>query len=324
MEYKELGNTGLHISKISLGTMNFGSKVDKETSKAILDTAFDLGINLFDTSNGYTQGKSESFIGNWLKTTKNRDEILLSSKFGWPTSKSINDRGNSRKNIFRAFSASTNRLQTNYIDLYSAHDMNGFHREVNVKEILFTLNNLVNQEKVYYIGSFVIASWKLVESMWVAEKNGLLPFQYLLTPYSLTNRGAYDLDFKNFCVSYNFPVIGFGPFGGGFTTGKYTRETKFEDTMMGNFIKEYMATENGWKLLDEMKIIANDMGISLAQLSTRWILEKDIFPTIITGVSNKEQLLDLENVLNISIPNNVVERLNELSNPFVRRVVEIN
>ncbi|MFV2016400.1 MAG: aldo/keto reductase, partial [Candidatus Heimdallarchaeota archaeon] len=189
MEYVSLGSAGMKVSPICLGTMQFGWTADEEASVQVMDKAWDLGINFFDTANIYTTwseksygGKTEEIIGRWLKKSGVRDDLILATKVRGSMGKGPNDQGLSRRHIRKQLKDSLKRLQTKWVDLYQSHF---FDEATPIKETLEVYTDLIHDGKVNYIGASNYPAWKLVESIFIAKENNLVSYQTMQPYYSL-------------------------------------------------------------------------------------------------------------------------------------------
>jgi aryl-alcohol dehydrogenase-like predicted oxidoreductase len=226
MNYKNLGRTGLQVSELCLGTMQFGWTADESTSYQILTAAFERGINFIDTANIYSRwargnpgGVSEEIIGNWWKRNKiPRQQVILATKVRGRMGDGPNDEGLSPSHIRQAVEASLRRLQTDYIDLYQAH---WYDESTPIEETLSTFNDLVQQGKVRYIGCSNYPAWRLMQSLWAADQLHVSRYDTLQPHYSLVHRAEFERELTDICQTYNLGVIPYSPLAGGFLTGKY-------------------------------------------------------------------------------------------------------
>src|SRR6202142_5037 len=222
MRYRKLGNTGLIVSSVALGTMQFGGKMNmgnlgQEDTTRMVKLALDRGINFIDTADVYSLGESETLVGNALKG--GRTEIGLATKVRLPMSENLNRSGATRVNIMREVEGSLQRLQTDYIDLYQVH---GWDSNTPLEETLRTLDNVVRQGKVRYIGLSNFMSWQAATAVMLQERLGLEKFVTAQMYYSLVGRGL-EHEFQSFAEYHNIGILVWSPLGGGFLSGKYTR-----------------------------------------------------------------------------------------------------
>ena len=257
MKYRKLGNTGLIVSEVALGTMQFGGKMNmgnlgQEETTRMVHLALDRGINFIDTADVYSLGESETLLGNALKGI--REEIVLATKVRLPMSENFNHSGATRVNIMREVEASLRRLQTDYIDLYQVH---GWDSNTPLEETLRTLNDLVRQGKVRYIGLSNLMSWQAATAVMLQERLGLEKYVTAQMYYSLVGRGL-EYEFQSFAEYHNIGILVWSALAGGFLSGKYSRDnpapagTRFAEA--GQFVP--FDKENGYKIVDVLKEVA--------------------------------------------------------------------
>ncbi len=325
MKYSYLGQTGMKVSQICLGTMQFGWTADEETSKIIMNKAYDLGINFFDTANVYSRwsdksypGKSEDIIGQWLKESGNRNDIILATKVRGQmlkdsdlTDNNVNISGLSRRYIFQQIDASLKRLQTKWIDLYQAHSVD---REVPIRETLSSFTDLIQQGKINHIGASNYPAWALVESLWVAERYNLASYQTIQPYYNLADRQPFEQAKQTVCQRYEIAVIPYSPLAAGFLTGKYRKGKELPNSERANRIKKEFMNEKGFKLLEVMDEIAVSQEISLTQLALAWILRQPTITSPIFGANSVSQLEDIILAVEVKLSSEEVDRLSSISN----------
>jgi aryl-alcohol dehydrogenase-like predicted oxidoreductase len=222
MRYRKLGNTGLIVSQVALGTKQFGGKMNmgnlgQEDTTRMVKVALDKGINFIDTADVYSLGETETLVGNALKGA--RDEVVLATKVRLPMSENFNRSGATRVNIMREVDGSLRRLQTDYIDLYQVH---GWDSNTPLEETLRTLDDLVRQRKVRYIGFSNFMSWQAATAVMLRELLELEKYVTAQMHYSLVGRGL-EYEFQSFAEYYNIGILAWSPLAGGFFTGKYSR-----------------------------------------------------------------------------------------------------
>ncbi|MCB0079755.1 MAG: aldo/keto reductase, partial [Caldilineaceae bacterium] len=217
MQYRLLGNSGLRVSAIGLGTNQFGGKVDQLDTAQIVSGAIDLGINFIDTADIYQQGRSEEALGVALKGKW--DKVIMATKVVSPTGDGPNDKGASRYHIMQNVEASLRRLQTDHIDLYQMHR---WDNDTPLEETLRTLDDLVSSGKVRYIGASNYAAWQLARANLLAEVRGWVPFVSIQNHYHMFER-EQEREIIPFCNAHNVGILPFFPLAGGFLTGKYKR-----------------------------------------------------------------------------------------------------
>lgn len=297
MEYRNLGRTGLKVSELCLGTMQFGWTADEPTSFEVLSTAFDKGINFLDTADVYSRwvegnpgGVSEQIIGRWMKDRKiPREQIVIATKVRGKMGPGPNDEGLSRAHITKAVEDSLKRLGTDYIDLYQTHSQD---ESTPIEETLRTMEDLIRQGKVRYAGCSNYAPWRLVQALWAAEKHGWQGYQSLQPHYSLVHRQEFEEQHAAICRTYGLGVIPYSPLAAGFLTGKYRRGHEQVDSARQRAASRYFNDKN-WDLLDQMEKIGQGRGgCSISQIALAWMLTDPLITSPIIGPRNLEQLED--------------------------------
>ena len=287
MEYRKLGQTGLMVSELCLGTMTFGNEADEQTSKRITDRFVEAGGNFVDTANVYSRGVSEEITGRVIRDY--REDVVVATKFRFPMGEGPNDSGASRKHIISACEASLRRLDTDYIDLYQIHCWDS---STPIEETLSALDDLVRAGKVRYIGCSNFTGWQIEKSVRVSEREGLARFDCLQPQYSLVVR---DIEHEVLPVSREegLGVIPWSPLAGGFLTGKYSREdAPPENTRMASWGDTWKrhATSDKFDIVDRVCEIADSRGKEPAQIALSWVKERPGVTSPIIGARNVEQL----------------------------------
>ena len=296
MNYKRVGNTGLNVSVLCMGTMQFGWSVGEQETHRILTATFEAGINFFDTADIYSKwvdgnpgGVAETYIGNWL--TKNRiprDQVVLATKVRGEMGKGPNDEGLSRVHIMNAVEASLRRLQTDYIDLYQSHWSD---ENTPIEETLRAFDDLVRQGKVRYVGASNYEAWGLMQALWVSDKYNLARYDSLQPHYNLIHRDEFERELRAVCLAYNIGVIPYSPLAGGFLTGKYRRGQALPESKRAEGRKKAM-TERNFDLLDEMERIALAHRATISQTALAWMLADPVITSPIIGATSIEQLTE--------------------------------
>lgn len=316
MQYTRLGRTGLKVSRLCLGTMNFGWSADEAGSHAIMDAAWDAGINFFDTADVYSKwvegnpgGVSEQIIGKWLKT-KNRREVIIATKVRGGMWDGPNGEGLSRHHILHAVEDSLRRLQTDYIDLYQTHH---FDADTPIDETLYALDALVQSGKVRYIGASNYPAWRLVEALWASDKHHISRFDTLQPNYSLYYRSEYESELAEICQKYDIGVIPYSPLAAGFATGKYRRDNTTPDTtrQTSSLITRLIENPAAFDALDVADGIAQAHGVPVAQIALAWQMAQPAISAPIIGARSVDQLNDLLGATEISL---TAEQIQSLSN----------
>lgn len=318
MEYRRLGNTGLKVSELCMGTMTFGWSVDEPTTHAILDRAYEAGINFLDTADVYSfwaenndGGVAESWIGSWLKG-KDRRQVIIATKARGRMWEGPNGEGLSRGHIMQAVEDSLRRLGTDYIDLYQSHYPD---EETPLEETLRAFDDLIRQGKVRYIGCSNTPAWLLTKSLWISDLKGLARYESLQPHYNLVHRAEFERELKLLCEDQELGVIPYSPLAGGFLTGKYQRGKGIPAGTRGEgsrSIKSYM-TERNFDLLDAMGEIGAAHGKSIVQVALAWQLSQPVITSPIIGARSMEQLEDSLGAVGFRLDSAEMARLNELS-----------
>jgi aryl-alcohol dehydrogenase-like predicted oxidoreductase len=291
MEYVRLGHSGLKVASVCLGTLTFGRETDEDRSFQLMDRYLELGGNFLDTADGYSTGGSETIIGHWLKDRGVRDSIVLATKVYWVMGPGPNDRGLSRLHIQQAVEASLRRLQTDVIDLYQVHQ---WDPDVPIEETMETLNDLVRQGKVRYVGCSNLTAWQLCNFLQASERNHWSRFVSIQPAYSAINR-SIELEILPLCHEEGLGVITYNPLAGGMLTGKYKRGgalpagARFE--RFETYRRRYY-TDQTFDIVERFAEAARQRGVTPAQLALAWVMAEQRVTCPIVGARNLEQLND--------------------------------
>lgn len=289
MNYRRLGRAGLMVSEIGLGGNTFGWGIDEKTSAEIINHAIELGINYIDTADIYGRGGSEEFIGRTIKGK--RHNLIIATKFGRKMGEGPNDRGGSRHYIMRAVEASLKRLQTDYIDLYQMHEPDP---KTLLEETLRSLDDLVKDGKIRYIGTSNFPAWKIGEALYTSKMNNLHSFITEQPLYNLLNRSV-EQELLPFCKEHNIGIIPWGPLAGGFLTGKYRKGQSIPSNYRlasGIAIYGKLFTDSNWNKLANLEKFAIERGHTIGELALAWLLANPCVVTIIAGVTSIQQVTD--------------------------------
>ena len=293
MKYRKLGNTGLIVSEVALGTMQFGGKMNmgnlgQEDTNKLVKLALDRGINFIDTADVYSRGESETLLGNALKGV--RPEIVLATKVRLPMSDNFNRSGATRVNILRGVESSLKRLQTDYIDLYQVH---GWDSITPFEETLRALDDLVRQGKVRYLGCSNLFGWQVAKAAGVARCMGLEPLaagQYI---YSLIHR-ELERELVPALVDHGIGLTAYSPLGGGLLTGKYRGQREPAAGTRHAFRTQVDGPrfwhEQGFRTAEILEQEARESGIPMAQLAIGWPLGRRFVSSVVIGVKSADQL----------------------------------
>jgi aryl-alcohol dehydrogenase-like predicted oxidoreductase len=296
MEYRNLGRTGLRVSELCLGTMQFGWTADEALAFQILDAAIEAGINFIDTADIYSNwvegnpgGVAETIIGKWLKRSGiPRQQLVIATKVRGRMGSQPNDEGLSRAHILNAVEGSLRRLGTDHIDLYQTH---WYDEHTPIQETLAALDTLVHQGKVRYLGCSNYPAWRLTEALWVSRLDNLSRYDSLQPHYNLVHRAEFERELAEVCRAYNLGVLPYSPLAGGFLTGKYRRDNAFEGPRRRSAQKYF--NDANWSLLETMDGLGVEKGgASISQIALAWLLADPLVTSPIIGPRSLEQLQD--------------------------------
>lgn len=287
MEYRSMGNSGVRVSAVGLGTNQFGSgRVDQRGVNDIVSAALDLGVNLIDTANTYQEGRSEETLGVALKGYRHR--VLLATKVEHRVSGGPNDYGASRYHIMPQIEASLRRLQTDHIDLYQIHSWDD---ETPIEETLRTLDDLISAGKVRYLGASNFAAWQLARANLLAEVRHWTPFITIQNHYHMLERGL-EREMLPYCSAYNIGILPYFPLAGGFLTGKYRRDEPTPSGTRGQssgYVQAYM-TDANYSKIEALTGWAKERGHSMAELAHAWLLAHPQVCSVISGATSVSQV----------------------------------
>lgn len=296
MQYTTLGNTGLVVSRLAFGAMTFTAgdrslgavyKTDAEAANALVGQALDAGINFFDTADAYASGQSERILGAALKSR--RDEVVIATKVGFRTGTPLSQAGLSRRHILWSVDQSLKRLGTDWIDAYIVHKEDP---HTPLEETLLALDAVVRSGKVRYIGFSNWSAWKVAAALEIQKANGLAPFTHGQMHYSLLGRDV-ERDVIPMLQRYGLGLTVWSPLASGFLSGKYTRENLGDpDNRYSGFDILPFDKEQGFKLVERMRAIADQHSASVAQVAIAWLLSKKAVTSVLLGASKPHQLKD--------------------------------
>ena len=318
MKYRKLGNTGLIVSEVALGTMQFGGKMNmgnlgQADTIRLVKLALDKGVNFIDTADVYSLGESETLVGNALKGV--RTEIVLATKVRLPMSENLNRSGATRVNIMREVEGSLKRLQTDYIDLYQVH---GWDSNTPLEETLRTLDDVVRQGKVRYIGLSNYMSWQAATALMLQQRLGLEKYVTAQMHYSLVGRGL-EYEFQSFAEYHNIGILVWSPLAGGFLSGKYSRDnpppagTRFAEA--GSFVP--FDKETGYRVVEALKEVAARYAVSPARAALSWVLGRSAVSSVIVAARKADQLEDNIGAVDLRLADEDVRLLDAASDPGV-------
>jgi aryl-alcohol dehydrogenase-like predicted oxidoreductase len=298
MKYNLLGNTGLRVSELCLGTMTFGGKgwgkmigtLDQAAVDQVVKRSIDAGINFIDTANVYSEGWSEELTGQSIKNLGlNRDELIIATKVRGQMGQGPNDSGLTRKHMMWQVEASLKRLGIDYIDLYQIHS---FDPLTPWQETLWALDDLVKSGKVRYIGASNLAAWQLAQALDFAHYNRVASFVSLQSYYTIVGR-ELEREIVPLLLDQKVGLMVWSPLAGGFLSGKFRRDSKpTEGTRRTAFDFPPVDKERGFNIVDALEPMAKAKGASIAQLALAWLLHQPVVTSVIIGANKMEQLED--------------------------------
>jgi aryl-alcohol dehydrogenase-like predicted oxidoreductase len=318
MEYRYLGQTGLQVSELCMGTMQFGWTADEPLAFQILSHSFDAGINFFDTADIYSRwvegnsgGVAEAMIGRWIKSSQiPRHRLIIATKVRGRMGDGPNDEGLSRAHIMAAVEGSLRRLNTDYIDLYQTH---WYDENTPIEETLLALDDLVHQGKVRYIGCSNYPAWRLMQALWASNHLGIARFDSLQPHYSLVHRGEFERELADVCRQYRIGVIPYSPLAGGFLTGKYRQDQAVPNSARSGSVQKYFKPQN-WSLLARMEALGHQKGgATISQLALAWQLSDPLITSPIIGPRSLEQLTDNLGAVGLRLTSDEKKELDNLS-----------
>ena len=317
MTYTNLGDTGLDVSRLCLGCMNFGSEQpwmvnDRDASIDLIHGALDLGINFLDTANVYSTGESEDIVGDAVASA-NRNELVLATKVFGEMRDGPNGSGLSRKHILDQVEASLDRLGTDYIDLYQIHRWDD---ETPIEETLSALDHLVETGRVRYIGASTMTAYQFTKALYISDIEDYERFACMQPEYSAVARHE-ESNLLEVCAGEGVGVIPWSPLAGGFLTGKYERDAKPTDGTRGaasESVRGYFTEEN-WAVLDAGRSVAADTEASPALVSLAWLIGQDTVTAPIIGPRSSEHLRENVGALSVDLTAEQVDRIAEPKAP---------
>jgi len=320
-QYYLLGTSGLRVSRLALGTMNFGTGgyhaaygKTLDESRPILRRYLEDGGNFVDTADFYTAGESETIVGKLLAEAKMRDRVVLTTKFtnsvapGDP-----NAGGNGRKHMIRALEDSLRRLGTDYVDLFLLHT---WDRLTPVEEVLRTFDDLVSSGKIRYAGLSDVPSWYAAQAQTLARAHSSAPMVNLQLPYSLVER-QLEVEHAAMAQTLGMGITAWSPLGGGFLSGKYrhdaTRGLAGDGRLATPGGSGFEVTERDWQLLGPLESVADQLGVTMAQVAVNWVATQPGIASAIVGASSADQLGSTMAALDVELPGELRATLDEAS-----------
>ncbi|WP_274363600.1 aldo/keto reductase family protein [Paenibacillus thermotolerans] len=310
MKYRKLGRTGLKVSEISLGSwLTYGNSVAANTAEQIIDKAYELGINFFDTANVYERGKAEEVVGAALRKYP-RESYVLATKVFWPMGDGVNDRGLSRKHVMEQANASLKRLGLDYVDIYYCHR---YDPETPVDETLRTIDDLVRSGKVLYVGVSEWTAAQIQEALGTADRYMLDRIVVNQPQYHMFNR-YIEKEIVPLSASNGISQVVFSPLAQGVLTGKYKRGAAHPEGSRAldptaNMWIGGLLTDDYLAKVEQLSGVAAELGVTLSQLALAWVLRLPNVASAIVGASRPEQIVENAKAAGIVLPQDVVEKI---------------
>ena len=313
MQYVNLGQSGLKVSRLCLGTMTYGSSkwrpwvLDEAASRPLIKQAVEAGINFFDTADMYSLGASEEVVGRALKDFgPGREKLVIATKVFYPMGDGPNDRGLSRKHIMAAIDASLRRLGTDYVDLYQIHR---FDSETLIEETLEALHDVVFAGKARYLGASSMPAWQFAKLLYTADAHGWPRFITMQNHFNLIYREE-EREMIPFCIDQGIGVLPWSPLARGLLAGKRRTKTVRAGTdSYGHQLYGDEVSEADARVIDALETVAGEAGIPPAQMALAWLLQKPAVVAPIVGVSKPGQLDDALAALEVHLPAELIRRL---------------
>lgn len=321
MKYNFLGNTGLKVSELCLGTMTFGGSeagiwghignLQQQEVDALMKTSLDAGINFIDTANVYSLGLSEQLTGQSIHNLGiNRDELVIATKVRGKMGEGVNQVGLTRKHILEQANQSLVRLKTDYIDLYQIH---GFDALTPLEETLYALELLVQSGKVRYIGCSNLAAWQLMKALGISELKGYSKFISLQAYYTIAGRDL-ERELIPLLKDQKVGLMVWSPLAGGFLSGKYKRSTQAEQgSRRITFDFPPINKEKAYDIIDIMDEVAKNKNVSIAQIALAWLLHQPVVSSVIIGAKKTEQLHDNLKAVDVKLDADDLKKLDDIS-----------
>ena len=319
MKYKLLGNTGLKVSELCLGTMTFGGRgmwtaigtLPQEQVNELVKQSVDGGINFIDTANIYSEGLSEQMTGQAIRDLGlKRADLVIATKVRGTMGEGPNNSGLSRKHILQQADESLSRLKMDYIDLYQIH---GFDPLTPMQETLEALDALVKSGKVRYIGCSNLAAWQIMKALGISAQERLSKFVSLQAYYTIAGRDL-ERELVPMLLDQKMGLMVWSPLAGGLLSGKYSRNTESKEGRRANFDFPPVNKDKAYNIIDVMQSIADEKQVTVAQIALAWLLHQPAVTSVIVGANKPQQLTDNLNSVNVQLTNEELSKLNEISN----------
>lgn len=308
MQRRRLGRSPLELYPLCLGTNVLGRTLDEAAAFPVLDAYVEAGGNCLDTADVYSAGQSEQIIGSWMKARGNREQVLIATKLGH--SMGSGKQGLSAKYIQEAVEASLRRLQTDYIDLYQAHNDDP---ETPLEETLQAFDALIRQGKVRVIGASNYSATRLAEALRISQQHGYARYESLQPLYNLVEREAYERELEPLCREQEIGVIGYYALAAGFLTGKYRPDKPLPESRRAQSVQARYMNERGFRTLAEVERVAARLGATPAQVSLAWMMARPGVTAPIASATSVQQLHELVGAVTLQLDTEAITALNQAS-----------
>src|SRR5579875_71067 len=308
MQRRRLGRSSLELYPLCLGTNVLGRTLDEAAAFPVLDAYVEAGGNCLDTADVYSAGQSEQIIGSWMKARGNREQVLIATKLGH--SMGPGKQGLSAKYIQEAVEASLRRLQTDYIDLYQAHNDDP---ETPLEETLQAFDALIRQGKVRVIGASNYSATRLAEALWISQQHGYARYESLQPLYNLVEREAYERELEPLCREQEIGVIGYYALAAGFLTGKYRPDKPLPESRRAQNVQARYMNERGFRILAEVERVAVRLGATPAQVALAWMMARPGVTAPIASATSVQQLHELVGAVTLQLDTKAITALNQAS-----------
>ena len=317
MQYRKMGRTGLKVAPLCLGANVFGWTADEPASQQVLDAYAAGGGNFIDTADVYSRwapgnsgGESEAIIGRWMATRGNRQELVIATKCGSSMGEGPQQRGISRRHIMAAAENSLRRLQTDYIDLYQAHQDDA---DTPLDETMRAFNDLVQQGKALYIGASNYRSYRLTRALWQSDRGNYARFETVQPFYNLAGREEYERELEPLCRELEIGVIPYSALASGFLSGKYRAGQAMPGSARAGGVQKRYMNERGFAVLAAVDKVAADSGATPAQVALAWLLARPWITAPIVSATTVEQTRELLGAADLQLSAEAIAELDAAS-----------
>jgi aryl-alcohol dehydrogenase-like predicted oxidoreductase len=323
---RKLGNSGIEVLPLCLGGNVFGWTADEPTSFKILDAFLEAGFNFVDSADVYSRwalgnqgGESEAIIGKWMMQRRNRDKVIVGTKCGHMMGMGPGKKGLSKHYIFEAAEASLQRLQTDYIDLYQAHQDD---RETPLEETLDAFAQLIREGKVRAIAASNYKAERLDEALKISKAKNLPRYESLQPWYNLYDREEYETTLEPLCLREGLGVINYYSLASGFLTGKYRSKTDIQGKARGSRVEKYF-DQRGFRILEALDQVAKEYNSKPASVALAWLIARPSITAPIASATNLDQLADLVEATKLDLSPSAIDRLNQASATAAERITSV-